>query len=452
MEVAVLRRSLLAVLPLVVACRPPVHGDDTADHHGPPPDTSSPDTSSPDTSSPDTSESETDPPDETGVEQVGGTDETPYTHGDTAWFFDPTVIHAFEISIAEDSLRTLNRNPYDYVPTRFTSVDDGVTLEGVGLQLKGGSTFRNMNGKPSFKIKFDFTVDGQELHDERRINLHNMVYDPSFMAEMLSYRMYRMMGNPASRVGYATVTINGQPYGLYSITETIDEHFAKHWWKNDEGPLYESGVAYYPCDFDKPYCFELEESGDRDYTPEVEALCDAVMQQGEGWYEASQGLFDWENAVETLALEAGVAHWDGYSENINNYHLYFDPKAGRWSWIPWSTDLAFAWYPWSSGQCGNYMGEPWNYRNAKLARKCWGHEACRTELFAALLEVADVMESEDWSATIDDLKALLAPAVEADPRKEYGTADFERQTDCFKEWIAGRPAYLREFVESPGPG
>src|SRR5437899_13020153 len=65
------------------------------------------------------------------------------------------------------------------------------------------------------------------------LTLHNNVTDASWMIEVLSHRLFRDAGVPASRTAYARVyvTVPGKfdksYFGLYSLVEDVDDNFAE---------------------------------------------------------------------------------------------------------------------------------------------------------------------------------------------------------------------------------
>ena len=75
-----------------------------------------------------------------------------------------------------------------------------------------------------------------------------MRYDPMKVSEELVYRMWREANLPASRTGYAEVTIDGTDYGLYSLVEVPDDPLLERWYDDPDGNLYENASNY--CDFD----------------------------------------------------------------------------------------------------------------------------------------------------------------------------------------------------------
>ena len=121
--------------------------------------------------------------------------------------------------------RCARRRPDEYQPGTFALEADGVThgpFE-VGVRLKGGlGSFRGLEGKAAFKVKVDEYVDGQTFFGLEKLTLNNMVQDPSMVHETLAYELFRSLGVPASRTGYAFVRVNGESFGLYLNVETLD--------------------------------------------------------------------------------------------------------------------------------------------------------------------------------------------------------------------------------------
>lgn len=423
------RISYLAPLVLLWACeRPTVPADDRSS--SPRGGQSPPSADTADTGT------ATDHLDDT-AEQIEGT-------GD-GWFFEQGVVREFVIELDQQDYNSLQNDPYSYVEAEFVVEDQ--TLTGVGVRLKGESTYRPISGKPSFKIKFDYVDDEQRLHDKNRLTLHNMIYDPSMMTESLGYRVFRDADLPASRTGYANVWINDRLYGLYAIIETLDEDFVQRWWDDPEGMLYEVSGG----DYSSSYSFEMEEMGDEADPQQLRELCKAMQAQGEELYTSAQEHFDWEQVSLYLATEAAIGHWDGYSLNVNNWWIYWEPSTDAWHYIPWSVDLSWAWNPWSSGTYGNYGASPDDYDQGMLVSRCHAYTPCKEDLRARISELADHLETYDFDALVDEHVALLAEHVYADMKKEYSNMEYDQHVEGLRDFTTGRVKYLRDYLERTEP-
>jgi hypothetical protein len=102
-------------------------------------------------------------------------------------------------------------------------VINGVAYDSVGVAFKGNSTYSANNSKNPLKIKLA-EVYNQDHQNYQTLKLSSGKNDPSFVREVLSYEIGRQyMDMPLSN--YAKVTINGDYYGLFSSSESINGDF-----------------------------------------------------------------------------------------------------------------------------------------------------------------------------------------------------------------------------------
>ena len=357
--------------------------------------------------------------------------------------FRDDLIHDVELTLDSSSLSDLNSDPTDYTDATITIA--GQTLD-VGVRIKGSSSFQSLSGKPSLKLDMDFVIPEQTLLGIRKLNLHNMYYDPSRMSEELMYRMFREAGLPAARTGYARLSINGTHYGLYSVVEVTDDPMLERWFADSNGNLYENAENY--CDLDDGIgCFDAEEFDEGSHDA-LSAFIDAVQTPGAGWLAAVQPLLLWEHYTGFLAMEMSVAHWDSYSYDLSNYRFYHEPTEDGWTLIPSSTDLGFGFRPWSYSDCGRHGVDPADYTMGILSSRCLQDATCQAAVHARILEIADQLEAMDTSAAIDELASRIRAEVNADDRSYYGTSKFEEHIVCMSSWLAQRPDELRTWVSA----
>ncbi|MFT5682371.1 MAG: spore coat protein H [Myxococcota bacterium] len=355
--------------------------------------------------------------------------------------FRDDIIHDVEITLDSGSVSDLSYDPTDYTDATLSIA--GQELE-VGVRIKGSSSFQSLNDKPSLKFDMDFEVPGQTLLGIRKLNMHNMYYDPSRFSEELTYGMFRAADLPAARTGYARVSINGTAYGLYSIVEVTDDPMLERWFDDNNGNLYENAENY--CDLDDGVsCFDAEET-DEGSNDALSAFIDAVTDDGPDWLAGVQPLLLWDDYTGFLAMEMSVAHWDSYSYDLSNYRFYHEPTEDGWTLIPSSVDLSFGFRPWSYPDCGKHGVDPGDYTMGILSSRCLSDAVCAEAVHSRILDIADQLEEMDTTATIEAAAARIRADVYEDNRSYYDEDKFEEHIICVTDWLYQRPDELREWV------
>jgi spore coat protein CotH len=359
----------------------------------------------------------------------------------SAKIYSPGRVPRFELEIAPEDFESLENRARSYVPATFRHGD--IVLHDVGVRLKGNFTFRRIDQKPSFKIKFDKYVRGQRFHGLRRMTLHNSIVDYSFMAERLGYSVFRNAGLPAPRVNNAEVHVNGQLYGLYVNVETIDKIFLKRWFASNDGNLYEmeDSVSWTPGNED---AFDLETNEELNDRSDLEALLAAVTEaRDESLLEDVAHILDPELFLRYCAIEGIVNQWDGFAYNAwlrpNNYRLYHRPSTGTFVLLPWSMDNSL-----KINRTRMYLDLYTTTRY--ILESCLGSESCKAEYERVLADEAARFESMNLVDTAHGIHDQIAELVDRDPRKEHSVADFEETFDEVLLFLQSRPDNVRQQV------
>ena len=190
----------------------------------------------------------------------------------SAAIYDPATVLQVELSLDAAALAALAAEPRAYA--RGAVRIGGETLADVGVRLKGEWNFRDLSAKAPFKLKFDEFVPGQRFHGLARMTLNNALEDPSWVAERLTYQLYRDAALPAPRANLAWVTVNGAAFGLYVNLETEDKHFVGRWFADAGGNLYEEHGAEFTAGSEGG--FELETNPTAPDTADLTRLFAAV--------------------------------------------------------------------------------------------------------------------------------------------------------------------------------
>lgn len=248
-----------------------------------------------------------------------------------ALFSDPAIRH-FKIDITDAELQRLRRDHKTYVRATVSAGEQ--RFEEAGVRLKGVGSFRPLDDKPSFAVKFDEFQPGQRYCGLDKIMLNNSSQDRSYLSEYLCTSLYRDAGAPAARVTFARVTFNGRELGLYVLIEAMNKTFLRQHFRNPNGVLYEG----YARDIDK----ELEhDGGPPSDQSDVRALAAAAGLPAEERLPELRKLLDVDGLMSFLAVGMLIAQHDSYALNRNNYRLYRDPDSGRFAMIAHGIDGSF---------------------------------------------------------------------------------------------------------------
>lgn len=354
----------------------------------------------------------------------------PDENGD--FLYDDSSILEFSLVLDDSALASLASDPRADVHADFSFL--GTTYD-VGLQLKGSESgsFRTMDEKAAFKVDFHQWDPEQRFFGIKRLTLNNMIQDNTMSHEHVAYRLFRDLGVPAPRHGYAKVTVNGEWFGLYGVVETPDEQFLGRVFPDDaEGNLYEGG---YGGDFGEGQAalFDVKETeGLEADIADLEALAMVVENA-----EPAQMLvlintyFDAEALFSMWGGELVIADTDGYTSLANNFLVYHSPTTDLWTMIPWGPDQAFV------GDQG-----VWIDFYGTLAQKCADSPNCTTEIAAGVQRAVTTLESETYTAWVETETTRIEADCRADPRSEWGDYGCRDALVALRDWVRARPSLI----------
>lgn len=231
---------------------------------------------------------------------------------------------------------------------------DGTQLDGIGVRLKGYSSFFSAEGnKKSIKLDFNEINDTLNYDGLKKVNLNNGVGDPSMQRDFISYHLLRKAGIAAPRVAYAKVYLNDMYWGLYTLIEQIDKTFLENNFASGNGNLYKtigwSELEYINNKFESyAESIELKTNEDTsdgsDYVNLVKSLSKL---SGDAFADSIQKLFYVDYYFKVLAIDIISKNWDSYIEHGRNFYLYHEPISDLFYWIPWDYNLAWdGMFPW----------------------------------------------------------------------------------------------------------
>jgi spore coat protein CotH len=372
--------------------------------------------------------------------------------------YDPSLLPRFDIALPEASITTLNLvedsddpRQNEYVHASLTHA--GETVADIGLRLKGEGSFRKLDEKSAFKLKFDEYVPDRTFFGLKRLTLNNMVEDPSFLAERLAFELFRRAGLPAPRCNSALVYVNDEFYGVYANVEALDKTFLKRFFADNDGNLYEEGqVDFIPG---AETSFDLETNEAANDRSDLVALIAALDSSTPATLlQDLDASLDTAKFLKFTAAEAAVNQWDMYAYTVfypNNFRIYSDPVSGKFVFLPWGMDLSMKPFRDSEkphirlfelARQGDHPGG--QVSAGVMFQRCLEGPACVTAYRAAVEEIIAVYEAADLESLAETYYAQIREQVLADPRKEYDQQAFEAGYASLLQTIRERPQAMRD--------
>ena len=242
---------------------------------------------------------------------------------------------SFEFAPGE--LEKLRKDPRHYAEATMTEAG-GKTYRGVGVKLKGGRSFREIDAKPGITVNMKKYPGGERFHGMEKFHLNNAVQDATYLHEIIAAEVCRAAGVPAGRGTHALVGIGGRNCGLYVFKEAYTEDFLAHFFQNPTGDLYDGGR------FEELKETMEKDQGDDAQRENIKELIAACREPDlERRWKRLEAILDTDAYVSFTAVEALLSHHDGYNFNHNNYRVYFDPTSGKAHFLHHGMDQAFGW-------------------------------------------------------------------------------------------------------------
>ena len=340
---------------------------------------------------------------------------------------------------------------------------DNLVLNDVAVRYKGNGTFMQSRGslKRSLKIDLNKFAKGRKLAGVSKLNLHNNVTDASWMNEVLSHRLFRDAGVPASRTAYARVYVSvGGKYdrqylGLYSLVEDVDGNFAEDRFGAKKGAIFKPVTPNLFADLGDDW-----KSYNQTYDPKTELtpaqkqrvidFCRLVARADEAEFAGRlEGYLELEEFARFMAVTVWLSTMDSILGPGQNYYIYLHPETRKFQFMPWDLDHSFGQFGMmGSGDQREHLSihRPWRGENRFLER-VFKIDAFKKLYLAKLDEFSKTIFKPDrFRQQVEEIAAAIRPAV-----KEESDEKLAR----FDKVVAGEPVSPAGFggaLEGPRPG
>lgn len=387
--------------------------------------------------------------------------------------FSQESVHRIDLSLPEQAWATLLATAADKVYTEAAAQIDGESIGSIGLRFKGFYSLDSCfeNGKLtcdtlSMKLKFDeYNVD-QRYHGLKDVHLNSAKGDESLVRSGLAYGLYRDMGIPAPRTGWAVVTVNGASQGLFTLIEDIDGRFTKSHFEMGDGNLFKEAWP--------------DATGAGSYTSALktnkETASPALFQKFAGDMKAASDAdrvaalgrwMDLDYFARYMAVDTAIGNWDGVTTfycgdwgcSNHNYFMYQEETDPRFWIIPWDMNGTFSTTHWLgavpawdalSADCSTRIPTD-SKTNSTLPASCDPtlravaqnralYQSKVTELLQKYF-IEDRLKSQ-----IDAAARVLAPVVATDPF--LTTAKWQGSLGWLKSNLPGLRARLEQVAKA----
>jgi spore coat protein CotH len=377
---------------------------------------------------------------------------------------DPLSISTIRLEMSASDYNSLitNTGSNSYLLATMTYESPTIplqTIEQVGVRLRGAVA--RGSHKKSFKISFRaFGHDDREFYSLRKLNLNCDFQDVHLMRAKTSTDLFRKMGVPAARVGYAELYINNEYRGLFANSEDIDKPFLNTRFGDNNGDLYKCDGATMQNGSGGYQLTTNEETSDNsDILEFIDDLNNTPIDQ---FKEEIEKVLDVDEWLMSLACNVLLGAWDDYWNLAKNFYFYHDVVTDQFNHIPHDFDgsLGTDWYHgdiaygnvynWSRNS-GRPMVE--NLLAVPEYRDRYTHYLMMLCMYPFSLEA---MEPE-----IDRTADMIRDILTNDPYWGWQTSDFDDAFDHsiprgsvkfgMKEYIELRQNSALEQLESVGP-
>ena len=267
-------------------------------------------------------------------------------------FFQLSMVHRVEITIDPAQWQGfMQEHANTLAVPQWRQADfkiDGVPLTKVGFKTFGFGSRLSAPNKPNLNLDLKKYVAGQNFNGVSRMRIKNNGQDPSGLREAISYEAMRTAGLGAARSTWAELSVNGEPYGFYSVEEAFTSSFVFERTGNENGTAYEADDCQ---GFVAPTiggCAKILDFYQRAFNPlvgageDLVALCTAMNGPADQFVSSVSPLIDLDQWITAVAAATALAgDYDGFSTNGNNFRMYHDTATNKMLLFIFGPDVTY---------------------------------------------------------------------------------------------------------------
>jgi spore coat protein CotH len=351
---------------------------------------------------------------------------------------------------------------------------DGTRFDSVGVRYKGFSSVSTERKKNPFNIKLDY-VKNQSYQGYEKLKLSNVIQDPSFVREALSYEIARQY-MPASKANFANVYINDIFWGVYTNVEAVNKHFLADHFSSSSNAFFkgnpddldlngENSNLSNSLEIDSSNYFHLYDMKSDDGWNDLMELIDVLNDTS----KEVQEVLNIDQSLWMHAFNYTFINFDSYIGYAQNYYLYRSDN-GLFNPILWDlnqsfgsfrlTDASLFFQGFSVNQAKNL--DPLAHLNSisvqprPLIRNILQNDTYKRMYLAHIRTmVKEQLSNENYYVRAQEMQQMIQSDVFLDPNKFYSNTAFLSNLDTtvkdlieypgIRDLMEGRRSYLLSY-------
>lgn len=356
-----------------------------------------------------------------------------------------------------------------------TVVIDGQQYDSVGIRYKGYSSVSVNRTKNPFNISLDYIIKDQEHRGYNKLKISNVIHDPSFLREVLSYEIARKY-LPSSEANFANLFINDTLWGLYTNVEAVNKDFISKNYSSRENPFFKCNPDQLNLYGENSNLSSTHGTDSLSYQPFYDIESDY------GWKELYYLIDTLNNHTYSVdkqlnidrslwmnAFNYTLINYDSYIGYSQNYYLYLD-NSGLFNPIIWDLNMSFGSFRLADAS-SFYNGftiseastlDPLSHYNdisvypRPLLRNLFNEERNRKMYIAHIRTIVEEnFANQDYISRSNSLQNLIDSSVMNDTNKFYSYIDFQNNISNtvnniidypgISELMSARTTYLSNY-------